>query len=564
MARVTTTTGRDLEDGLDPRPAPAAPADERTITVGRDSEGLRIPPLRDRLSPPMPTDRVIGWIAPLLITALAGFFRFWQLGKPAKFVFDETYYPKDAWSLLNFGVEHQFVEKANDLIVGGNLNVFVSPAQPSFVVHPPAGKWLIALGEWAFGMNPFGWRVAIAVVGTLSILLMARLVRRLTRSTLLGCVAALLLALDGLHLVESRIALLDLPVMFWLLLGLSTLLIDRDWMRRKLADAAEPLGRIAPGAWGPRLLWRPWRLAAGLCFGLAIATKWSAIIPLAMFGLITVWWDWGARRAVRSTLFRVGTFFRAILDAFVAFVTIVVTAALVYVASWSGWLATSTGYDRNWAEGKRPRIGDLALANPVPGLFDPLRSLWHYHQEIWTFHTTLDDKHQYQSSPWSWLVVGRPVSFDWVDNIGPNKGCSTSRCVQEILGIGTPILWWGAVIALLACVVFWLAGRDWRFGIPVLGVAATWLPWFQYDDRPIFYFYAIVILPFLVIGVTLVLGKILGPPEAPPNRRMWGAALVGGFVLLVALNFAYLFPILTDQTITYAEWLSRMWLKTWV
>lgn len=564
MARVTTTTGRDLEDGLDPRPAPDAPKDGPTTTVGRDAEGLRIPPLRERLSPPMPVDRVIGWLAPLLITALAGFFRFWNLGTPAKFVFDETYYPKDAWSLLNYGVEHGFVEKANDLIVGGNLNVFVNPLQPSFVVHPPAGKWLIALGEWAVGMNPFGWRVAIAVVGTLSILVMARLVRRLTRSTLLGCVAALLLALDGLHLVESRIALLDLPVMFWLLLGLSTLLIDRDWMRRKLADAAEPLGRIAPGKWGPRLLWRPWRLVAGLCFGLAIATKWSAIIPLAVFGLLTVWWDWGARRAVRSTLFRVGTFFRAILDAFVAFVTMVVTAVLVYVASWTGWLVTTTGYDRGWAKGKDPVLFGVSLPNPLPGLFDPLRSLWHYHQEIWTFHTNLTDTHQYQSSPWSWLVVGRPVSFDWVDKIGPDKGCTTDRCVQEILGIGTPILWWGSVIAVIACIVFWLAGRDWRFGIPVLGVAATWLPWFQYDDRPIFYFYAIVILPFLVIGATLVLGKILGPPDAPPNRRMWGAALVGGFVLLVALNFAYLFPILTDQTITYAEWLSRMWLKTWV
>ena len=54
------------------------------------------------------------------------------------------------------------------------------------VVHPEVGKWLIGLGESAFGMDPFGWRVASAVVGSLMVLVMIRLARRVTRSTLLG------------------------------------------------------------------------------------------------------------------------------------------------------------------------------------------------------------------------------------------------------------------------------------------------------------------------------------------------------------------------------------------
>ena len=37
------------------------------------------------------------------------------------------------------------------------------------IVHPEAGKWLIALGEKAFGMDPFGWRIAAAVVGALMV-----------------------------------------------------------------------------------------------------------------------------------------------------------------------------------------------------------------------------------------------------------------------------------------------------------------------------------------------------------------------------------------------------------
>ena len=548
MCRMTTTAADRTGD------SPSQPERSSAVVAGRDAEGRRLPPLRDRLHPALPADGLWGWIGPVLIMVFAGVLRLWELGRPAKFVFDETYYPKDAYSLLRFGVEHQFVEKANERILAGDLDVLDGAA---FVVHPPAGKWLIALGEWAFGMDPFGWRVAIALFGTLSVLVMARVVRRLTRSTLLGCLAAFLLALDGLHLVESRIALLDMPAMVWLLLAFAALLIDRDWARQRFADAVEPLGRVASGTWGPALLWRPWRLVAGVCFGLACATKWNAAAAMAAFGLLTWAWDVGARRAIGVRFREAANAGRAAVDAAVAFATVALTAVVVYVVSWAGWFASPDGYDRTWA-----------AANPASGLAalvpDSLRSLWHYHAEIMYFHTHLTETHQYASSPWGWLIIARPVSFDWADNLGPDRGCPTDRCVQEILGIGTPVLWWGAVLALVACLVWWLAGRDWRFGVPIVGVAATWLPWFAYTDRPIFYFYAIMILPWLVIGITLVLGKILGPADASPSRRTWGAAVVGGFTVLVLLNFAYLYPVLTDQVLPYDDWLRRMWFRSWV
>ena len=66
------------------------------------------------------------------------------------------------------------------------------------MVHPPGGKWVIALGEQLFGMTPFGWRFMVALTGTLAVLIVARIGRRLFRSTLLGCTAGLLLALDGM------------------------------------------------------------------------------------------------------------------------------------------------------------------------------------------------------------------------------------------------------------------------------------------------------------------------------------------------------------------------------
>ena len=42
--------------------------------------------------PPMPHDRLAGWLWPLAVTVLAGILRFWDLGRPRAVVFDETYY----------------------------------------------------------------------------------------------------------------------------------------------------------------------------------------------------------------------------------------------------------------------------------------------------------------------------------------------------------------------------------------------------------------------------------------------------------------------------------------
>ena len=56
----------------------------------------------ERLRVAMPTDRVNGWIVTLIIGAIAFVIRFVNLGYPNKLVFDETYYAKDAYSLLKF------------------------------------------------------------------------------------------------------------------------------------------------------------------------------------------------------------------------------------------------------------------------------------------------------------------------------------------------------------------------------------------------------------------------------------------------------------------------------
>jgi len=520
-------------------------------------DARRLAALRARLASPMPADGPWGWLGPLLVTAFGAFLRFDRLQVPRAVVFDETYYAKDAWSILHHGVEWNLVSNANTLILAGHTNIFQpcngTSACGEYVVQPEVGKLLIAVGEWLFGLNPFGWRFASAVFGSLAILLMCRIARRLTRSTLLGCIAGLLMSLDGLEFVLSRTGILDVFLMFFVLAAFGCVLIDRDVARAQLAaKLTRPGGDRGSG---PRLGIRRWRVAAGICLGLAVGTKWNAVFYILAFAGLTISWDIGARRSAGLSSFVRGAF----RDALWLPLTFVVIPLGLYIASWSGWLATSTGYDRNYAQQHGVHI-------PV---ISPLYSLYEYHLQAIIFGVGLKTPHPYQSQPWDWLLMTRPVAFFYQCYTGPVSGpshyCPTgykgSEWSQEVLAIGTPAIWWGSMLALLFCLGWWLLHRDWRAGAVVLGVIAGWAPWFPLVGRTKFFYYALEFEPFLILSIVLCLGLILGPATASVLRRSVGAGVVGAYVLCVVLMFWYFYAILAGKVIPYPEWLSHMWYR---
>ncbi|WP_431774662.1 dolichyl-phosphate-mannose--protein mannosyltransferase [Streptomyces cucumeris] len=550
--------------------------------------------VRERLVPPYPQQgarlwetlgatptaaariaRWSGWAGPLLVALCAGLVRFWRLGSPDNVIFDETYYAKDAWSLWEFGYEGTWPKNANEQILGTPQHIPLSDAA-AYVVHPPVGKWVIGIGEQIFGLNPYGWRFMVALLGTLSVLMLCRIGRRLFRSTFLGCLAGALLAVDGLHYVMSRTALLDLVLMFFVLAAFGCLLVDRDHARARLAAALptreDGTARPDPAvAWSLKLGPRPWRIAAAVMVGLAIGTKWSGLYVLAAFGLMTVLWDVGARR-----LAGVSSPYRAVLrrDLGWAFLSTVPVALITYIVSWSGWFATAgsytkrtgwrdSGYFRHWAE----TDGGYSSGGAFSWLLNPLRSLWHYESEVYQFHVDLDSWHVYRSQPWSWLVQGRPVSYFYESPKPGEAGCpsgTAEKCAREVLAIGTPLLWWAACFALVYLLYRWALRRDWRAGAILCGVAAGYLPWFLYLDRTIFSFYAVVFVPFLCLAVAMMIGAMLGPPGASETRRVVGTVGSGALILLIIWNFIYFFPLYTGQTLPIDAWRARMWLDSWI
>lgn len=491
------------------------------------------------------------WLGPAIVTAFGGFLRFWHLGRPKAVVFDETYYVKDSWSILNHGYERAYARHADEKLVSGSHDILVD--RPTFIVHPPVGKWVIAFGEKVAGLDPFGWRLGVAIIGTASIFLLARVGIRLTRSVVLGCLAGLLFAVDGLAVAMSRTALLDGTLAFCLLAAFGCLLVDRDHLfdrAQQMVDAGRT-DRLRAGR-------RPWRILAGIFLGLAVGTKWSALPFLAVFGLTAVLWDVSARRAVGER-----RPFRSMLrrDAVPAFASMVVLAGAVYLITWSGWLFTSGGWSRQWASDR---------GTAFPFIPSALRSLWHYHHEMEYFHTHLTESHPYASSPYGWTVLARPVAYWSEDDDMGEHGCEAKRCVREVMGIGTPVLWWAATAALVWLLWRWAAARDWRAGILCGAVAAGWLPWFRYEDRPMFFFYSIAFFPYLVLGLTMAIGALVGPgvngTSTPKqrHRRQLGTWAAGVLVLLVIGNFFYIYPLVSGESLPRGAWLDRMWFRSWI
>ncbi|HZE16164.1 MAG TPA: phospholipid carrier-dependent glycosyltransferase, partial [Mycobacterium sp.] len=226
-----------------------------------------------------PVDRLHGWAVTAVITALAAATRLVNLGSPTDAgtpIFDEKHYAPQAWQVLhNHGVED-------------------NPGY-GLVVHPPLGKQLIAIGEAIFGYNGVGWRFTGALLGVIMVGLVVRIVRRISRSTLVGGIAGLLLIGDGVSFVASRTALLDGFLTFFVVAAFGALIVDRDQVRERMHIVLLE-DRSAETVWGPRLGVRWWRFGAGVLLGLACATKWSGLYFVLFFGAMSLAFDVAARR----------------------------------------------------------------------------------------------------------------------------------------------------------------------------------------------------------------------------------------------------------------------------
>lgn len=553
-------------NGTDPAGPRPGPYDRGVTTATLASPSPAAPPLPELTGRPLPPGLRTwrpdslwsSWAWAALITVVGGVIRYWGLAFPHGKSFDEIYYATEAQEMLRYGYEDN--------------RGFM------FIVHPPLGKWLIGAGSAVFGDGSFGWRVVPAAAGTLCVLMLARVAMRMFHSVVLGVVAGGLLAMEGISVVISRVALLDIFLQFFILAAFCALVIDRDKLRERLAELY--LAGIDLSSGVPALGPRPWRLLGGVLLGLAFGIKWSALSFWGAWALLSILWDRGAFKSAGVEQPWLAVFKRSFIPwGF----SLGVTAAASYFLTWTGWFVGENSWNRHWGD-THPGTGLFAL---LPSGF---RSLLDYHHQAYKFHSTLFSPHPYKANPWSWLILGRPISFYAPSDV---TGCGATNCTREILCIGTPIMYWAFVPVLLWLAWHWATTRDWRAGMVWMAFLAGWGVWLQNQRRTGFIFYMVPLMPYLVLGVTLAIGVMLtrtraeravvplhlDVPEGEVRTvglREWVAvqglswsylirlAAVTLWLGAVVADFIWMWPIFTGGMLTNEQWHLRMWFPSWI
>ncbi|MDQ3876743.1 MAG: phospholipid carrier-dependent glycosyltransferase [Actinomycetota bacterium] len=481
---------------------------ETRLPVAPDTEPEDRRPLVRRWIP-------MDWFAMGGVTLIAFVVRFLHLSDPSSYVFDEVYYAKDACFYLNSSVS--FCKLPTGL------------TDEQSYVHPPLGKWLIAIGERLFGYNSLGWRIIPLIAGTLTVALLYVLARFILRSILAATLASGLLAIDLLHFVQSRTSMLDIFVPLFATAALIFLVLDRDRWRRDVGPLDDGVSPAGP----ERALARPWRLAAGICIGAATASKWNGGLVWAALIVLTTAWEVAARRRDG----RRRPIARAVLEeapSFILFLVIVpvVVYTLTYIGRIHGTLLGLPWHEGTW-----------------------WRALYDRQKAMYDFQRYLNATHSYQSPPWSWILLKRPVSYFFCAGTQCHPNVS-SNTYEEIIAIGSPFVWWSSVLALFYVAWRWMRNRNFLGpeGLIVTGFAFTYLTWvFLAADRPaVFIFYMLPSVPFMCLAIAYVAVQLGRSWEANTAIALFTATAVG--------LFFFYYPIVTKREISIDAWKHRIWI----
>lgn len=430
------------------------------------------------------------------IVAFAFFTRVWRLHVPERYIFDEVYHVVTA----------KLIAK-NDPRAYEWWHPGPEPNTAIDWLHPPLAKYTQALGILAFGENSFGWRVSSAIFGVGVVILTFALACKLFNEAI-GVLAAFLASLDGLLLTQSRIAMNDIHVTFFILL---TLLIYQYYL-----DAQKKTLRVA----------NRWLLLTGISAGLAMGSKWSGLFVLGIIGL------WEISQLVAHA--RISEWRALLLKLTRLILCLGIIPLIVYVAS----------YSHMFGQGKT-LFCQRSQAVPNECYYEVIKwggtelyrgYISHFnmlHRQIWNYQTTLEATHGYQSRPWQWFLDLRPVWYHVV---------YAPTTITNIYAMGNPTLFWLGDIAIIITLVYLIdlwskhtfSSKQQALVFVTLSYFLVWLPW-QFSPRIMFFYHYTPAVPLLSIILAYWLHEVQKHSVTGKYLALW---LIG----FIAFTFILWYP----------------------
>jgi dolichyl-phosphate-mannose-protein mannosyltransferase len=505
----------------------------------------------------------------LLVLALSAGVRFYALGRPAGYIFDEVYYAKDAKTIIDGKIGPKYASLSWE------------PGQEVSWPHPEYGKLAIALGILAFGNNAFGWRFVPALAGLGILCLVYPIARRMGLRRGWALAALILAASDMLGIAQSRIATLDVFIAVWTVLAVYlTLRYVQDGHR-----------------------WY-WLLSAGVAAGLAAGTKWSG--AFAMLVAVVLVFLFRVRRPTQG-LSRGKRMLRALRSAIAPAATLVVLPVGLYVASYAFYFAAGHTWGQWWELQQQAWYFNIHLSAPhtyaskAPSWILDIRPVWYYFKAtnattvyhgvvalgnplLWWAATlslatlpivAIVDRDRRLAMPalivallyFPWFAATRTSFLYYMAPVAPFMAVLVATALQRLTGerqrwprqrpsefLAEPA---GGhqYVSVLAFVAFALAGAVLWYDI---GHGAAYLFWrLPSHASTIFAYFVSIVVG--AIGCTAVAWLVTRVRTAAVWRLL-GWAFVGG---VAGIGVAYL-PIIIDIGISPAHYYHLMWFQSWI
>lgn len=409
--------------------------------------------------------------------------------KPGQgYVFDERYYVSAARVIA--GSRHTL----------GDVYAGASPAgtDPNGE-HPQLGKLIIAASMGVFGDNTVGWRITAVAFGAAAILLLYWLVRSAGGGPWMALGAAALASFDNLWVVHSRIAVLDIYVVPFMLAGIAL------YLRR-----------------------RP--IVAGCLLGIGCCVKEFAIYGVFVIALLEL-----MHALRRVTALRAGarpedsdSIRQGLLRAMVASLVTAVTFFSVLAVLDKAVTPYSGGHpvDRNQASICR----DLLLWQ---GACNHFVFMDRYAARL----RDIGHPRGIAAAPTEFWLDRKPITYYAVTTtVVKPSGARATRRILWFRGEISRVLLFAGWLAILLCL--WLAVRR-REEISFLALAwllGTWLPpelFHLIDSRTTYLYYMVVTMP----GLYLAVARLLAVRRLPFLLvAIWFAAFIWDFASLYPLR----------------------------
>ncbi|WP_256761212.1 phospholipid carrier-dependent glycosyltransferase [Cohnella sp. WQ 127256] len=396
----------------------------------------------------------------------------------------------------------------DEIYHGRTAYEFIELMEPYENTHPPLGKVILAIGVKIFDMTPYGWRFMAGVVGTLMVPILYAVAKGMFQRTRYAFLAALLLVLEGFHLVHSRSSNIDI-------IGVTFTIIMFYGMYR--------YGETAWRNGGFRRSFGYLALS-GVFFGAAAAVKWNylyggaGLAILLVFALVRRW-----KEGRRDGDYDYGR--RIVLTLMACVILFVAVPVGIYTASYEPFIKATKAEDS-------------------------YKDLWKYQENMYHYHEGVKEKHPYGSKWYTWPLMIRPVWYYGGKDLEPGDA-------QSIAAIGNPLIWWGGLLALLAS--WWLGWRRRDRIVLTLGVAylSFYVPWMVAPRSVTFLYHYFPMVPLLILSIVWMLRWF---EERSRNGRRFTIL----FMSVAAVLFVWFYPIYTGMTIS-REWMNIAirWLPSW-